>query len=67
MPLHGEGARELGAGLQKLGYLQGYDERAIEDALRRFSMTENLEERLRDDGRVYAAVLEYVSMKAGEA
>ncbi len=67
VPLHGEGARELGAGLQKLGYLQGYDERAIEDALRRFSMTENLEERLRDDGRVYAAVLEYVSMKAGEA
>ncbi len=68
VPLHGEAARELGAGLHRLGYLQhAYDERAVEEALRRFSMTENLEERLRYDGRVYAAVLEYVAMKAGEA
>lgn len=65
--LEGPVLERLAAGLASLGYLDtgGTNVPAVQDALRRFSMTENLEERIREDGRVYAAVLEYVGMKAG--
>ncbi len=60
--------QELAANLSRLGYLplqrDTSGDAAVAEALRRFSMTENLEERIRDDGRVYQAVVEYVSMKA---
>ncbi|MDP9378636.1 MAG: DUF1028 domain-containing protein [Chloroflexota bacterium] len=64
----GEVVQELAANLSRLGYLplqrDTSGDAAVAEALRRFSMTENLEERIRDDGRVYQAVVEYVSMKA---
>jgi uncharacterized Ntn-hydrolase superfamily protein len=68
LELEGDTARELASGLRKLGYLQGGDGAtdipALREALHRFSMTENLEERIREDGRVYQAVVEYVALKA---
>lgn len=68
LPLSGETERELAEGLRKLGYIESdqltSDPEAVRDALRRFSATENLEERVRDDGRVYQVVLEYVATRA---
>lgn len=40
------------------------DRPALLEALNRFSMNENLEERIRDDGKIYQAVLDYVRSKA---
>lgn len=68
--LEGAALDDLARDLRQLGYLQvdaeASDPNTVSDALRRFSMTENLEERIRDDGRVYQAVLEYVRLKAVE-
>ena len=62
-------AQQLGTDLATLGYLDKptADINAVTDALRRFSLTENLEERLRDDGRVFQVVVEYIQKKAVEA
>ncbi len=61
--------QQLGADLATLGYLDdpAADTNMVADALRRFSMRENLEERLRDDGRVFQVVLEYIREMAAEA
>lgn len=68
LALDGETRAQVADALRRLGYLDGSRDTpsadAVADALRRFSMTENLEERIRDDGRVYQAVVEYVRMKA---
>ncbi len=63
-----EVAPQLGTDLAALGYLDGpaADTNAVTDALRRFSMRENLEERLRDDGRVFQVVAEYIQGRAAE-
>lgn len=68
LALDGETLAQVADALQRLGYLDSSGQipsaDAVADALRRLSMTENLEERVRDDGRVYEAVVEYVRMKA---
>ncbi len=66
LALEGEVLEQLRLGLSHLGYLEeaGQSREAVAEALRRFSMTENLEERIRDDGRVYEAVVEYVALRS---
>lgn len=65
--LEGEVRDQLQRNLHQLGYLPdgSTSPEAVTDALHRFSMKENLEERLREDGRVYVAVVEYIQMRAG--
>lgn len=70
LDLEGETLDKLAADLTVLGYLETsdggeqYTQDDVVEALRRFSLKENLEERLRDDGEVYEAVLDFVHMKA---
>jgi uncharacterized Ntn-hydrolase superfamily protein len=66
--IDGAVAGQIAGCLQALGHLdralESPDLRDITEALRRFSMEENLEERLRDDGRTYQAVIEFLKKKA---
>ncbi len=68
VPLEGEPLERLVADLRKMGYLEDSEEtpdlESVQAGLRRFSLTENLEERLRDDDQAYQVLLDFVHSKA---
>lgn len=66
--MEGDVLAQLASDLQKLGYLRDTspspEASAVHAALVKYGMTENLEERMRDDGRIYRIVLDFVHEQA---